>query len=204
MILKNIINFFDCIYVILFFIYLWIVNYFFTQNNIRIKFFFFIILFFLTCFIGLYYNLDGIIMLFMICELSIILIFITLYSQLYSVYNKNYNNYKIKYFIIIVIIFNITHYSTNVIKYNYYYSYYNIIVNDFYYIFNFFFEKQIFLTIIITFIITLYSIFFILLFFNIKQLLNKNTKKRKNIYFIRKQNIIHQSNFLNKIRIFQN
>ena len=202
MILKNILNLLNFNYIVLFLILIFILNKFFTESNIRNKFFLFVVIFFLFSFIGLYYNLDGIILLFMISELSIILIFVTMYSQIYTLASKKeIKNLNFLFFFIAIL--NINYYSTNLIKFTNYYSYYNILINDFYYIYNFFFEKQILLTIILIIIITLYSIFFILLYFNIKNMLNKESNKINNIFLLRKQNIIHQSNYNAKIRLFQ-
>ena len=125
-----------------------------------------------------------------------------MYSQIYTFASKKeIKNLNFLFFFIVIL--NINYYSTNLIKFTNYYSYYNILINDFYYIYNFFFEKQILLTIILIIIITLYSIFFILLYFNIKNMLNKESNKINNIFLLRKQNIIHQSNYNAKIRLFQ-
>ena len=83
MILKNIINNINLFSLFFLIIFLYLINYFIITSNIREKFFVFTILFFIFISIGLYYNLDGIIMLFTVCELSVILIFITIFSQLY-------------------------------------------------------------------------------------------------------------------------
>jgi len=153
--------------------------------------------------IGLYYNLDGMIMMLAVSELSVILIFITMFSQLYN-FNKTTTLLNNTFIIFILVLLNYSFYSTNVIKYNNFYSIYSININDFYYIYNCYFEKQILLTIFIMFIITLYSIYFILLYFNFKKIQNFEIKKINNVNFLRKQNIIHQSNYKSTIRIFQN
>ena len=152
--------------------------------------------------IGLYYNLDGIIMLFVISELSVLLIFITMFSQLYSFNTKQtkiINNFSL----FLLIFFNYSYYDVKIINYHNFYSYYNINLNDFYYIYNYYFEKQIFVTILIIFIITLYSIFFILLYFTIKKKQNIEHSKIKQIFILRKQNILRQSNYLSQTRTFQ-
>ena len=199
MILKNIINNIDLFNLI----FIFLINYFLITSNIREKFFLFILLFLIFSSIGFYYNLDGLIMLFMVCELSIILIFITIFSQLYS-FDKKKKKISFSYSIIVVFLLNLNFYSTNLLKYKNFYSFYSININDFYYIYNSYFEKQILITIFISVLITLYSLFFILLYFNFKKIQNIEFKKKSKINLLRKQNLIHQVNYKNKIRIFQN
>lgn len=202
MILKNFISLFNLFYLSLFLIFLFIVNKFFIETNIRKKFFLFLVIFFIFMCIGFYYNLDGIVMLFVISELSVLLIFITMFSQLYS---YNTKTAKISSFIIFILLIflNYSYYDVKLLNFHNFYSYYNITLNDFYYIYNYYFEKQILLTILIMFIITLYSIFFIILYFNIKKKQNIEQTKLKQITILRKQNILHQSNYSTHIRTFQ-
>jgi hypothetical protein len=202
MIIKNFFNLLNLFTVFLFLIFFFLINNFFIETNIRKKFFLFLIIFFSFICIGLYYNLDGIILLFVISELSILLIFITMFSQLYS-YNKKTNKIVSNIFFYILILINFNYYDIKILNYNNFYSYYNINLNDFYYIYNFYFEKQILLTILIIFIISLYSIFFILLYFNIKKKQNIEQNKTKQINILRKQSILHQSNYNTTIRNFQ-
>lgn len=202
MILKNIINLFNFSYLLMFLLLIFILNKFFIETNTRLKFFIFVLIFFLFSSLGLYFNLDGIILMFMISELSIILIFITMYSQIYSI-NVKKEIKNLNFFFFLILILNINYYSIGLLKHSSYYSYFNILINDFYYIYNFFFEKQIIITIITIIIITLYSIFFILLYFNIKNISNNELLKINSILFLRKQNLIHQTNYNTKIRLFQ-
>jgi hypothetical protein len=185
------------------FIFIFLINEFIISTDIRRKFFLFIILLFSTVSIALYYNLDGIVMMFLVSELSIILIFITMFSQLYG-YNKKNTKFSTLFIFTIIFILNIEYYDTKILNYNNFYSFSAININDFYYIYNFFFEKQITVTIFIIFILTLYSIFFILLYFNFKKFQNSESSKVSNLILLRKQNILHQSNYNTKIRVFQN
>jgi len=202
MILEKFIYLFNISYIILFSTLLFLINLFFIETNIRKKFFLFLVIFFCFMGIGLYYNLDGIIMLFIISELSVLLVFITMFSQLYSFNNKCY---KIgSFFILSLLIFlNYSFYDSGLIKYVNFYEFYNITSNDFYFIYNLYFEKQILLTLLIMFIITLYSIVFMLFYFNIKKKNNIEESKYKQIFLLRKQNLNHQSNYLTKTRTFQ-
>ena len=202
MILEKFIYLFNISYIILFSTLLFLINLFFIESNIRKKFFLFLVIFFCFMGVGLYYNLDGIIMLFIISELSVLLVFITMFSQLYSFNNKSY---KISsFFVLSLLIFlNYSFYDSSLIKYVNFYEFYNITSNDFYFIYNFYFEKQILLTLLIIFIITLYSIVFMLFYFNIKKKNNIEESKYKQIFLLRKQNLNHQSNYLTKTRTFQ-
>ena len=202
MILKNFICHFNLISVLFLFIVLHLFNIFFLETNIRKKFFLFLVLFFFFFILGLYYNLDGIIFLFVISEFSVILIFITMFSQLYS-YSKKNIKYSSYYIFFILLYLNYTFYDTSLINYDNFYTFYNIQLNDFYYFYNYFFEKQILVTFLIIFIITFYSIFFILLYFNLKKKQNIEQKKIKQLNILRKQNILHQSNYTTKIRTFK-
>lgn len=202
MVLKNLITNFNISFVLLLFILIHIINLFLIETSIRNKFFLFLILFFFFFCLGLYYSLDGIVFLFVISELSVLLIFITMFSQLYSYSNKSIKSVS-NIFFIILLVFNIIYYDTKVLSYENFYSFYNIQVNDFYYFYNYFFEKQILVTILIIFIITFYSIFFIILYFNLKKRQNTEQTKFKQLNILRKQNILHQSNYTTKTRIFK-
>lgn len=202
MVLKNLITNFNILFVLLLFILIHIINLFLIETSIRNKFFLFLILFFFFFCLGLYYSLDGIVFLFVISELSVLLIFITMFSQLYSYSNKSIKSVS-NIFFIILLVFNIIYYDTKVLSYENFYSFYNIQVNDFYYFYNYFFEKQILVTILIIFIITFYSIFFIILYFNLKKRQNTEQTKFKQLNILRKQNILHQSNYTTKTRIFK-
>lgn len=173
--------------------------------NIRKKFFMFIINIALIASIALYYNLDGLVMLFLISELTIIFVFIVLFSQMYSyVKSENLLNTKVSVlFIILILILMSVGYSLNIISYKNFFSFYNIAINDFYYIYYSYFEKQVLLTVIILLIITFYSMFFILLFYSFKQFSLIEQKTKQNIFLLRKQNLIHQNNYNIKLRIFK-
>jgi hypothetical protein len=202
-ILKNFINLFNLNSLLLFILFIYLINNFLILTQIRKKFLLLLPIILLISGIGFYYNLDGLVMMFLVSELSVILIFIVMFSQLFN-YNYEKIHHNNMYLLIIIFILNFNYYEYNLLKYNNYYSYYNIVLNDFYYIYNTYFEKQILITVLITLIITFYSIFFILLYFNLKKNLYNNKNIKKNLYLLRKQNIIHQSNYNTKIRFFKN
>lgn len=203
MILKNFINLFNIAYLLLFLLYLFTVNEFLITYSIRTKFALFVVNLFVMIGIGLYYSLDGLIMLFFISELTIILIFIVLFSQLYSHYTdlKPRNTHLLVALLLLAA--NFTYYTTTLIPYSNFYSYYNVNLNDFYYIYNTYFEKYLLLTIFTVLIITLYSMFFILVYYVIKAKAAEEVVKKKKIYLLRKQNILHQNNYNTTIRIFK-
>jgi hypothetical protein len=201
MILKNIVNLFNISLVTLLLAFIFLINKFLTLSEVRKKFALLLILIVLICCIGFYYFLDGLVMMFLLTELTLVLIFIIMFSQIYS-YNFQSLKYKNVFFVIVVFFMNFSYYEIKIINYKSYYSYYNILLNDFYYIYNNFFEKEILLTIIITLAVTLYSVFFILFYFNLKSNLYKHKNFKKNLYLLRKQNIIHQSNYNSKINFF--
>jgi hypothetical protein len=201
MILKNIVNLFNIKLIILLLTFIFLINKFLTLLEIRKKFALLLILIILISCIGFYYFLDGLVMMFLLTEFTLVMIFIVMFSQIYS-YNCQSLKYKNVFFVIIIFFINFSYYEVKIINYKNYYSYYNILLNDFYYIYNNFFEKEILLTIIITLAITLYSVFFILFYFNLKTNLYNHKNFKKNLYLLRKQNIIHQSNYNNKINFF--
>lgn len=203
MILKNFINFFNLYYLFIFILFIFIINKFLFQTQIRVKFILLLILLIIFSSISIFYNLDGLTMMFLIGELSIILIFIVMFSQLYTFNYEKTKEFNL-YLMLLIVILNINYYEASVISYRNYYSYFQILINDFYYIYNLYFEKQMLLTFIITIIITVYSIFFILLYYSLKKKLLTQKLLTKNLYLLRKQNIIHQSNYNTKIKFFKN
>lgn len=187
-----------------FFLYLTVLNTFYTTNDIRKKFLFFVVNLFIIVGVGLYYSLDGLVMLFFISELSILLIFITMFSQLYTYKKTKFIVNKFTCVIPCILLFlNINYYDVNLLQYTSYYNTTSVLINDFYYVYNCYFEKQILLTLFSIFIITVYSVFFILLYFVLKSTSVLEQKKKKNLYLLRKQNLLHQNNYNTKIRIFK-
>lgn len=204
MILKNFINLFNLTSLFLMLLYIYILNIFLTTTDIRKKFFLFIINLLIIVGIGFYYSLDGLVMMFFISELTIILIFVILFSQLYTYYKSKQSKSYFSFIWLAILLTNLIHQSTELIEYKNYYNFLNITLNDFYYIYNTYFEKYLLLTIFMLFIITLYSIFFILVYYSLKEKSALELKKKQSINLLRKQNIIHQNNYNTKIRIFKN
>ena len=116
----NLINVFN-LTLLLSFAYL--INTFINQSNVRLKFLLFIVIFFLITCISLYYSLDGLVMVFVVCELSIILVFITLYAQLIT-YTKLKSRYLSSFFFTILVALNYDFFYCSLIKHANYYSFY--------------------------------------------------------------------------------
>ena len=180
----NFLNFF--FFFLIFFFFLNFIKEFNFKNKIYL---FFLNLIFI-CSILLYYNLDGIVMLFFTIEINILFILSVVFFQCYFFFEKKKFN-KIYYLLPIP-------FSFNYIKTSYsnYYSFFDINYNDFFFFYNFFFEKQLFISVLLVCIITLFSIFLILFYF----ILNN---KSKQLTFIRKQKINKQKNYNTNIRTFK-
>jgi hypothetical protein len=202
MILKNYINFININYLVLLLLFVFLISKFFLTVYVRFKFVLFLINLTILSSISIFYNFDGLTMMFLVSELSVILIFIVMFSQLYS-YN-NENNKESNLFLFVILLLNINFFESSLISYKNYYSYNQILLNDFFYIYNLYFEKQILITLFTVIIITLYSIFFILFYYNLKNKIQNKTLITKNLYLLRKQNIIHQANYNTKIKFFKN
>jgi hypothetical protein len=181
---------------------LFILNSFLQETSVRKKFLSFLFLFTLFLILGIYFNLDGIILLFIVSELAVLLIFIIMFSQLTSFSTQTLK--KKSFFIILFFsLLNFTLYDIDIISYKSFYNQQVYQLNDFFYFFNYFFEKQTIVTIVVIMLITLYSLFFIMLYFSIRQLKLKESNTKSKIFTLRKQNIIKQSNYTVKTRFFQ-
>ncbi len=185
-----------------------IILYFLIQVNLRIKFQLFIIIFLIMSSFGFYLNLDGLMLFLILSECVLIFLFITLYTQLYTMHSNNYSNIKINFkiinlFIILQIYFNF--YSLEPINFLNYYNSLNIITNsDFFIIYLFFFDHYKYISIFLVLILSLFSLFFVLLYFNLKLLTQDKLKTSLLVSILRKQSLINQSNYKINLRNFNN
>jgi hypothetical protein len=175
-------------------------------SDLRKKFISFILVVFLFSVFGFVHDLDGIFIIFLIAEFTIFLVFLMSYTQLYS----NYAFISSKMNISITLLF------TTVILFNYnvsnsfhfYYSYYNslnsVISSDFYILYYLLFDQIPVLTLVVIFIISFFSLFFIIMYFSLKLVKSFSKINYKNIYWLRKQSLLKQTTFFNKIYTFQN
>lgn len=85
-------------------------------------------------------------------------------------------------------------------------SYYNaiflVITADYFFLY-YFLVIYLDIVVYIALILGLFSLYFIFLYYKLKQLQNKTNKKLKTIYLVKKQNLLHQSIYQNYLRWFQ-
>ncbi len=173
--------------------------------DLRKKFIFFIITIILFSIFGFLFDLDGIFLIFLTAEFTIFLLLLMTYTQLYN----NYSFLKSQiYFYPIIFFFIILLQATPVSFFFGFTSYYktltNIVSGDFYILYYFLFDQVPVITIILILIISFFSLFFITMYFSLKLVKSFLIKNFKYIYFLRKQNLIKQTLFLNKVYTFQN
>ena len=195
----SILSFFKLIPLIL---SVFILNSFLQDTSTRKKFLSFLVIFILFIILGLFFSLDGIILLFIISEFAVLLIFLIIFSQLTSFSTQTP---KKKWFlsILFLTLLNVSTYDANIILYKSFYSQQTHQLNDFFYFFNYYFEKQALLTVFIIILITVYSLFFIILYFMLKSIQNSEMTKNSKMSILRKQNILKQSVYNTKTRFFQ-
>ena len=146
MIIKNFINFINIFNLSLFLLFLFIINQFLITTNVRQKFLLLLLNILILSGVGFYYEIDGLVLMFLVCELSVLLIFIILYAQIYNYYKLS-NKLNTIFFIIFICLLNFNYYETKLLNFNNFYTHYNIVLNDFTYIYILYFEKLILLTI---------------------------------------------------------
>lgn len=139
-------------------------------------------------------------------EFTIVLLFLMTYIQLYSNYTfiKLEVNYRILvgFFLLLVLFYQPLN---NFYFYTCYYKAINHIVSsDFYILYYFLFEKLPVLVILMTLIISFFSLFFIVVYYSLKLTKLDANKNLKNLYFLRKQNLVKQTAFKTKVYTFQN
>ena len=176
----------------------------FLTAPLRNKFLLFLQLIIIFSIWGFLYNLDGMFLILLTAEFTILLLFFMTYTQLYSQFNffiqKSLNKKSI---IVITLIPFITNTTTNLFYTNFYQSLSHVVTSDFFTIYYVLFEKLPLLIIITTLIISLFSLFFILIYFSLKAVKNEKTNRIKQLYFLRKQNLLKQTSFSSKLYIFQ-
>jgi len=174
--------------------------------TLRTKFHLFIACTLLYSFLGFYFNLDGMMLVLLTTEFTVILIFLMTYMQLYAKHDfmvkSTFSMLPVVAVLCLTPIYNFSE------TFFYYVSYYklcnHIVSSDFYVIYYLLFEKLPLLVIIVTLAISLFSLFFIILFFNIKLVKNTGNANLKSINFLRKQNLTKQTSFKTRLYTFQN
>jgi len=186
------------------FIFIVLTSFLFLFIDLRRKFLFFILLIICYSIWGFMLDLDGIMLVFLTAEFTIFLLFLMTYLQLYG--NFSFMTQKINYLLLIICFLPLFFYSPLFSFYFYnsfYKSLFHVVSSDFYILYYFLFEKLPLLVILITLIISFFSLFFIILYFNLKIAKLNSTKSTKNLYFLRKQQLLKQTNFSSKLYTFQ-
>lgn len=175
-------------------------------STLRMKFTYFIATIILYAIWGFLFDLDGMMLVLLTTEFTITLLFLMTYIQLYSNYSFTVvNNHPRTFVLVLVLVGSIyTPLYTPMFYLNYYSTSAHIVASDFYILYDFLFEKLPILVILITLIISFFSLFFIILYYSLKLVKFTSHKKLKNLYFLRKQNLLKQTTFSAKIYTFQN
>ena len=175
-------------------------------SDLRKKFISFILVIFLFSVFGFLHDLDGIFIIFLIAEFTIFLVFLMSYTQLY--FNYSFVTSKLNTSILLIVIIGVLFNYNISNSFHFYHSYYNslnyIISSDFYILYYLLFDQMPVLTLVVIFIISFFSLFFIIMYFSLKLVKSFSKLNYKNIYWLRKQSLVKQTTFLNKLYTFQN
>ena len=174
-------------------------------SDLRKKFIWFMFIIILFSIWGFLMDLDGIFLVFLTAEFTIFLLFLMTYLQLYS--NYNFASSQIRWWSFLPVLLVFVDFSPQT-SYYFYFSFYktvlHIVSSDFYILYYFLFEQVPVITVIVTLIISFFSLFFIVMYFNLKLVKNVSDKNLKSIYLLRKQLLTKQTTFSNKLYTFQN
>ena len=175
------------------------------STSIRYKlFFFFLIIFFFISW-GFWFNLDGVMLILLLTELMLVVVFYLVYTQLYCKVVALPIKYTLSpYFFIIVIMFvGSSQLGFSLSWTNFYNSVCSVVSSDFFLIYYFFYVQYPILLGFIVVLLGLFSIFFIFFYFNLKSLVALISDHKRSLYFLRKQNMLRQSNFKVFVRSFK-
>lgn len=188
------------------FLVLVITSYTLLYTTLRKKFFFFIIIIITYAVWGFMLNLDGMMLVMLTAEFTIILLFLMTYIQLYSNYSFITKQFSYKYIFGFLILFLFLFQAPNVFfnSVSYYKLINHIVASDFYILYYFLFDKLPIIVVFLTLIISFFSLFFIILYFSLKLTKLESTKNTKSLYFLRKQNLAKQTEFRASLHTFQN
>jgi hypothetical protein len=175
-------------------------------TSLRKKFIYYILAVILFAVWGFLLDLDGMMLVLLTTEFTIILLFLMTYTQLYSNYTFIKFSVSYKYLLIFFVILLFVYEPLN--NFYFYSCYYksisHIVSSDFYILYYFLFEKLPLLVILMTLIISFFSLFFIIAYYSMKLVKLDSHKHLKNLYFLRKQNLAKQTSFTTKVYTFQN
>lgn len=174
--------------------------------TLRKRFFFFIVTIIFFSIWGFMLDLDGMMLVLLTAEFTIVLLFLMTYVQLYSNYEFVANALSSRYIFVFFIFLPIFYSPLNSFYFyiNYYSSISHIVASDFFILYYFLFDKLPILVILMTLVISFFSLFFIIVYFNLKFSKNNQKQNSKNLYFLRKQILVKQTSFSNRLYTFQN
>lgn len=174
--------------------------------SLRRRFFFFILIVIIFAVWGFMLDLDGMMLVLLTAEFTIVLLFLMTYVQLYS--NYHFVTKGLSYNSLLFFVLPLAFYYSPLYSFNFYSNYYasinHVVASDFFILYYFLFDKLPTLVILMTLIISFFSLFFIVLYFNLKFTKNVKAAATKNIYFLRKQTLIKQTSFNSRLYTFQN
>lgn len=174
--------------------------------TLRKRFFFFMLVVILFSMWGFLLDLDGMMLVLLTAEFTIVLLFLMTYIQLYSNYNFIAGSSKVYYLLAFTPL--AIWYYTPLHSVHFYTSYYtainHVVASDFFILYYFLFDKLPILVILMTLIISFFSLFFIVVYFNLKLVKNAGRKASKDLYFLRKQTLTKQTSFNTRVYTFQN
>jgi len=174
--------------------------------TLRKRFFLFIVTVIVYSIWGFMLDLDGMMLVLLTAEFTIVLLFLMTYIQLYSNYEFVSNLSPVRYLFICIIFLPALYNPLQSFYFytNYYSAINHIVASDFFILYYFLFDKLPILVILITLVISFFSLFFIIVYYNLKFAKNKEKQNSKNLYFLRKQILVKQTNFSNRLYTFQN
>ncbi len=183
-----------------------IISFLLIFTSLRNKFFFFILIILIYSTWGFLLDLDGMMLVLLTTEFTIILLFLMTYIQLYSNYSFVSPTLNYKYLFILLVCVALPSDTINVFFFhtNYYQAINHVVSSDFFILYYFLFEKFPILVILMTLIISFFSLFFILVYYSMKAVKLDSQKNLKSLYFLRKQTLVKQTSFKTKIYTFQN
>lgn len=174
--------------------------------NLRRRFFLFIMCIVVFSIWGFMLDLDGMMLVLLTAEFTIVLLFLMTYIQLYS--NYQFLSTSNRYLFILAAVGLLPLLYEPLYSFNFYSNFYNavnhIVTTDFFILYYFLFDKLPILVILMTLVISFFSLFFIVVYYNLKATKVVGVQASKNLYFLRKQILIKQTNFNNRLYTFQN
>lgn len=175
-------------------------------TSLRKKFPYFILTTIVISLLGFLINLDGMMLIFLITEFTVMLLFFMTYVQLYSNFTFFFKSIKHWWLLLLTLLAFVLVSKVNLTLYflSYYKFQFHYVSSDFFILYFILFLKLSPVVVFITLILTFFSLFFILLYFNLKLVKNNQTIKNKTNYFLRKQHLTKQNTFTNELKSFQN